>query len=149
MVTNVTMARPKKEHVGKDADTQPFTSYRTLSERARTSDGNDPLGGAMFGIDGRRFEARRFRELVLDYAHHLGGAPTPPQVALLRRCAVLTVWLEDQERAYLDGTKDLPLELYTRGVRAMSDLVRQIGINPTVKDITPDLDQYLKAVSND
>ena len=57
------------------------------------------------GVDGRSWGARRYRELCADHVAHLGGDPTAPQLAIIRRAAQLQVWCEQEEAAFASGER--------------------------------------------
>ncbi len=94
------------------------------------------------GADGRTWAGRRFRELVWEMWNHLGGEPTPPQLAIIRRAAQLQVWAEREEASFADGGS-FNVDAYCTATNTLRRLCADIGYRPNVRDVTPDLDDYL------
>jgi hypothetical protein len=99
-------------------------------------------GTILAGVDMRTHGARRFRELVADLVHHLDGDPTPPQIALVRRAAALSVWCEAQEAAQAAGG-DLDSAAYSSAANTLRRLLSDLGIERRARDVTPSLADYL------
>jgi len=71
-------------------------------------DGGDPArtnGSRILAIDVIRSTAKRFRDLVADYARDLGGEAslTAAEGVLVRQAAVVTVSAEQMQAALLNG----------------------------------------------
>jgi hypothetical protein len=94
------------------------------------------------GVDRRTFGGRRFKELVADLVHHLNDDPTPPQMALIRRAAALSVWCEAQEAAQASGG-ELDIASYTTAANSLRRLLCDLGIERRARDVTPSLVDYL------
>ena len=108
---------------------------------AGTRQGNGCL--LLEGVDGRSWGARRFRELVADLAEHLGGgAITAPQEAIVRRAAQLMVWSEEREAAFARG-EDFDVTTYATVANSLRRLLTDLGLERKVRDVTPDLRDYL------
>jgi hypothetical protein len=99
-------------------------------------------GTIMQGVDMRTHGGRRFRGLVADLAHHLNDDPTPPQLALIRRAAALSVWCEQQEAAQASGG-DLDIAAYSSAANTLRRLLSDLGIERRPRDVTPSLVDYL------
>jgi hypothetical protein len=99
-------------------------------------------GTILAGVDMRTFGGRRFKELVADLVHHLNDDPTPPQLALIRRAAALSVWCEAQEAAQASGG-DLDIAAYSTAANTLRRLLDSLGIERRPRDVTPDLHAYL------
>jgi hypothetical protein len=102
----------------------------------------------MPGVDGRSTWARRLRDLVESHCEDLGGAPTlsEAQRSIVRRAAALTVELESLERRFAlagEATSD-DLDLYSRASSTLRRLLESIGLERKARDVTPDLDTYLR-----
>jgi hypothetical protein len=92
---------------------------------------------------------RRFRDVQHLHLSDLGGpaAVSEAENSLLRRVAVLTVELERLE-AKFSATLDsdaADLDLYQRMTNTLRRLLETLGIKRRPRDVTPDLDSYLKA----
>ena len=96
----------------------------------------------------RTSSGRRYSEVYYDLVDHCGGAPSAPQELLIRRISALNLWCDQQEQLLAQG-KDFEVSLYSTASNSLLRLCEKLGIPPLTRDITPDLDQYLKAVSND
>ena len=97
--------------------------------------------GALHGVDGRSMIARRYKELCLDLAHHLGGDPTSTQLALLRRCAALQAWCEQAEASFAE-TGDLDMPTFSSATNTLRRLTADLGMKRAGKDVT-DLREYI------
>jgi len=77
------------------------------------------------GVDGRKAEARRFRDLCISLAAELGGLSvlTEPDAALVRHAAALTMQSEQMQRAAVRG-QHLDAE---DSVRVSNALIRTLG----------------------
>jgi hypothetical protein len=99
-------------------------------------------GAILQGVDMRTHGGRRFRELVADLAHHLNDDPTPPQLALIRRAAALSVWCEQQEALQASGG-ELDIASYSSAANTLRRLLDTLGIERRPRDVTPSLVDYL------
>lgn len=100
-------------------------------------------GTALAGVDMRTHGGRRYKELAADLVHHLGGDPTAPQFAIIRRAAALAVWCEQQESAQAQGG-DFDVAAYTTAANTLRRLLGDLGLERRLKDATPSLDQFLR-----
>jgi hypothetical protein len=94
--------------------------------------------------DRRGVWSKRFL-LLLD--QHLAefADPTPAQASLCRRCTVLEIGLEGLERRMAAGDDDpVLLDLYARASGSLGRLLRLLGLERKVKDVTPTLAEYLR-----
>jgi hypothetical protein len=124
--------------------TQNKPAARRKLERPKTERSTRTgTGSALLeGVDGRSWHARRFREICADYAEHLGGDPTAPQQAVIRRAAQLEVWAEAAEAAYANG-EDFSIESFTTASNALRRLLVDLGLERKARDITPSLSEYI------
>lgn len=93
------------------------------------------VGAETIGVDLRTRQGRRWRDHVRHLAEQLGGKPTASQGLLLRRCATLTVFLEQAEARMLGGEK-VDQAAYVRNSNAMRGLLIQLGLASKSRDIT-------------
>ena len=86
--------------------------------------------------DGRSAWARRFRSLVEGYGAHIGGAPTLPQQALIRRIAALDIEAERIEGLMAEGS---PVDVaeYARQASTQRRLLQQLGFKASKAPLTP------------
>jgi hypothetical protein len=84
--------------------------------------------GLPASVDGRSVMARRFRDLVADFAGELGGSDdlTPSQASLVRQCAALTVEAERLQSALLSG-EAVGSEI-VRVANALTRLLSALGV---------------------
>lgn len=115
---------------------------RPTNTRSRVSNGSALLPG----IDGRSAWVRRARDLIEDHTHDLGGTDrlSAAERSIVRRCAVLTVELERLEQGFATDTADATaLDLYQRTAGNLRRLLEALGLQRRVRDVVPDLAQYL------
>ena len=125
------------------SDTAQAIAPPKQTHRSRVTNGSALLPG----IDGRSQWARRLRDVVELHIDDLGGRATVSEAerSIVRRIATLTVELERMESAFArdDGAKPADLALYQTTSNTLRRLLESIGIKRRVKDITPELHEYL------
>jgi hypothetical protein len=84
------------------------------------------------GIDGRSPQARRYRDLVADFADELGGQDrlTQAQLAVVRQAAGVTVQCEAMQTDIVNG-KSVDAEQLVRVSNLLARLLGQLGIGKT------------------
>lgn len=97
-------------------------------------------------VDGRSREARRYRDVYAGLVAHLGGEDCISEARrhLAKRAAALIVWAEMAEAALAQG-EALDVAGYTTAINALRRLLGDLGLEPTARDVTPDLQTYLRA----
>ncbi len=101
-------------------------------------------GTILQGVDMRTHGGRRFKELCADLVDHLCDSPTAPQLAIIRRAAALAVWCEQAEAEQAQGG-DFDVASYTTAANTMRRLLSDLGLERRARDITPDLQSYIRA----
>lgn len=110
------------------------TPIAKTKPEAATRQGN---GRAVLpGIDGRSWGARRYRELAADLTEHLGGEPSIPQQAIIRRAVQIQVWCEACEAAFVRG-EDFDIALFSTATNSLRRLLVDLGLERRPKDVTP------------
>lgn len=112
--------------------------------RSRVSNGR---GLFAEGGDERGAWARRFRDLIGDHVADMGGADTlsEAQKSLVRRAATLEVQLEQLEARFSEAPADIAdLNLYSTLSNTLRRLLADIGLERRSKDVTLDLQTYLR-----
>ena len=97
------------------------------------------------GLDGRRAEARRFRDLVVNYLSDAGGADRCSEIklGLLRRLAATTVQAEILEARMVNGEAvDIPT-LCTLASTTLR-LASRLGLERTAREVGPSLGDMLR-----
>lgn len=117
-------------------------THKAPAANFRTKLGN---GAALEGLDMRTSAGRRYSEVYYDLVAHCGGNPTAPQELLIRRISALNLWCDQQEQALAQG-KEFEVSLHSTASNSLARLCDKLGVQPPVRDITPDLGVYLKAV---
>lgn len=100
-------------------------------------------GTILQGVDMRTHGGRRFKELCADLADHLCDSPTAPQLAIIRRAAALAVWCEQAEADQAQGG-DFDVASYTTAANTMRRLLSDLGLERKSRDVTPDLQSYIR-----
>ena len=135
--------------VGKDSPT-PTHGVRSVrlyrpKARSRVTNGR----GLLPNVDGRTIWVRRFRDLLALHLSDLGGSDQASEAekAIVRRIATLIVELERLEMCFAEAGQatDHQLELYQRTANTLRRLLEAVGLQRRPKNVTPTLDQYLKA----
>src|SRR6056297_1807063 len=101
-------------------------------------------GTVLAGVDMRTHGGRRFKELTADLVHHLQTEPTPPQMAIIRRAAALSVWCEGQEALQASGG-EMEITTYSMATNTLRRLMHDLGLHPHSRDVTPTLRDYIDA----
>ena len=116
------------------------------AQRSRVTNGSRLFAE---GGDMRSPWVRRFRDVQYLHLSDLGGsaAVSEAESNLVRRVATLTVQLEALEARFsADTDVDIAtLDAYQRGTNTLRRLLETLGIKRRARDVTPDLDSYLKA----
>ena len=100
------------------------------------------------GVDGRSMWVRRFRDVRALHLADLGGedAVSEAEKSIVRRAACLTVELERMEMMFAqDDAEPWRLEVYSRMAGNLRRLLESVGLQRRAKDITPDLQSYLRS----
>jgi len=100
-------------------------------------------GTILQGVDMRTHGGRRFKELCADLADHLCEDPTAPQLAIIRRAAALAVWCEQAEAEQAQGG-GFDVSSYTTAANTMRRLLSDLGLERRARDVTPDLQSYIR-----
>lgn len=100
-------------------------------------------GTILEGVDMRTHGGRRFKELAADLFEHVGGNPTAPQVAIIRRAAAIAAWCEAQEAAQASGG-DFDIAAYGAAANTLRRLLSDLGYQPPQRDVTPSLQDYIR-----
>lgn len=117
--------------------------HKAPAANFRTKLGN---GAALEGLDMRTSAGRRYSEVYYDLREHCGNAPTAPQELLIRRIAALNLWCDQQEQALATGG-EFEVSLYSTASNTLGRLCDKMGVQPPIRDATPDLSDYLEAVA--
>ena len=91
-------------------------------------------------LDGRTIACRRARELVSSLQADLGGTDhlSEGTKQLVRRAAVLGVFIENSEAAWLAG-QEVALGDYLSAVNSQRRVLTTIGLERHQRDVTPSL----------
>lgn len=95
------------------------------------------------GVDGRSMMARRFREITARIESDLGGDLTEAQRHLTARAATLACWCEERESELAQG-QDFDAGQYATISNALRRLLSDLGLQRVARDVTPDLQTYLR-----
>ena len=101
---------------------------------------------AVGGVDGRSLTARRFRDLIQTFSNDLGGPGviSEGQMQLIRRAAALSIMAESIETDLARGL-DFDVNTYGQVTDRLRRVVETLGLRRQARDVTPSLDQYLRA----
>lgn len=99
-------------------------------------------------LDGRSVTARRYRDIYTGITEDHGGADLMSQVALqlARRYAAASCMLEDIEALLCRGEK-IDIETFVQLAGLQSRLAARLGIARIPRNVTPDLQSYLRTRS--
>jgi hypothetical protein len=90
---------------------------------------------------------RRCRDLIAAHTSDLGGKDhiSQAELSIIRRCATLTVALEQMEVEFARvGAADAnSLDTYQRASSSLRRLLESLGLRRRTKNVVPTLDQYL------
>lgn len=117
-----------------------MTVLPPVNNRTRVANGSSALPG----VDGRTLAARRYREITLQLANDLGGDPSEGQTQIIRRAAMLAIWLENADAKATAGTDDIDIASYTTAANTLSRLVKMLGLERRARDVTPALSDYIR-----
>ncbi|WP_291179612.1 hypothetical protein [Hyphomicrobium sp.] len=99
-------------------------------------------------VDGRSTAMRRYKEVLAQLVSDAGGDPSEAVMLIMRRAATIAVWCEQAEVAMANGGT-LDIAEFTTATNALRRLLIDIGLERRPKDVTPTLDQYLRAKAAD
>ena len=124
----------------------PEADLRKRKGRSKVTNGSAFLPG----IDNRGPWIRRCKDVVAAHMSDLGGPGnvSAAEQSIVRRCAVLTVELEQLESTfalYGEATTD-DLDLYQRTANSLRRLLEAVGLRRRSRDVTPSLAQYLNRI---
>lgn len=120
---------------------------RPAATRSRLTNGSELLPGT----DARSGWARLFKDVVLNLESHCGGVMSEVERMTARRAAALEVELchIEAEFARQRAAGDVPdaatLDLYSRLAGGQRRHLEALGTQRRPRDVTPDLQTYLKA----
>jgi hypothetical protein len=94
--------------------------------------------------DGRTKEARLLRQMREELIRHLGGNVTPPQRAMIERCAMLQLRCAVLDRKILDGTfTEFDAKVYLAFTGSLTRTLARLGLEAaadkprTIEDLFP------------
>ncbi len=124
---------------------ESLSASRPKEAKSRVSNGKTLFLGK---VDGRRPEARRYRDLLESIIGELGGPDkvSETQVQLARRAATMCVHGERIEAAFVQGEKIDTAE-YCSFVNSMARIFVRLGLLPKTEDNSdgrPTLREYLR-----
>jgi hypothetical protein len=112
--------------------------------RDRVTNGNALLGD----IDGRTAWARRYRDLVGIHVADMAGPEliTQRELDLVRHGVALDIELERMAAAWAEAGGSTPeaLDVFQRSLNAIRRTWSTLGLARRSKDVTPDLQTYLR-----
>jgi hypothetical protein len=125
---------------------KPALTARKASARSRVTNGQDLLPG----VDGRRIEARRYRDICAALLSDAGGLDhvTEARLQLLRRFSAACVMAEAIEAELVNG-KPINVTEHSLLSSTLVRLAQRIGINRRSRNITPTLKDYLDDQTDD
>ncbi|HEY7194900.1 MAG TPA: hypothetical protein VH439_14255 [Gemmatimonadales bacterium] len=102
------------------------------------------------GLDGRRAEARRFRDLVLSFISDMGGLDQVSEIklGLLRRLAAATVQAELLEARMVNGEQVDILTLCTLASTTVR-IASRLGLERQAKNVTPTVRDYVSSINSE
>jgi hypothetical protein len=118
--------------------------HKSFARSKITNSGHIP------GLDNRGTWSRRLRDVIALIAADRGGGDVLSEatLAVIRRASVLIVELEQRELRFAEhGATDLQLEQYSRVAGNLRRMLESIGLDRVPKDITPDLQTYVRMKS--
>jgi hypothetical protein len=114
---------------------------RSPTLRSRVTNGTDILPD----IDGRSAIARRFKDIASQILIDQGGDRcSESRKQLIRRFAAASVLAERMEARLANG-EEISVVEHSLLCSTLARLVSRIGIDRVARDITPSLNQYLRA----
>lgn len=114
--------------------------------RARSRVGN---GKALLSkIDLRGVAYREFCDIASDLAAHMGGDVTVVEQAILEETAGMVVWCRGARAAMLRG-EAFDVGEYAKAVNCLRRLLADIGQQRRLRDITPSVEEYIRALDGD
>jgi hypothetical protein len=118
------------------------TARRSPTLRSRVTNGTDILPD----IDGRSAIARRFKDIASQILTDQGGEDrcSESRKQLIRRFAATAVLAERMEARLANG-EEINITEHSLLCSTLARLVSRIGIDRVARDITPSLNQYLRA----
>ena len=104
------------------------------------------IGGGR--VDGRRAEAKRYRDLCAGLASDLGGDLSIAQEQLVRRAAGLSVQCEVLEARLVNGGT-VDVDELCKLTNTLSRVLGQLGLRRIPRDVTPPMDPHTAALMDD
>jgi hypothetical protein len=123
---------------------QPRATYERKSHgRTRVSNRHDILPN----VDGRSLIARRYRDIANAIAIDQGGADrlSEAKLQLIRRFSAAAVLAERMEARLARG-EAIDIQEHALLCSTLTRLVQRIGVNRVAKDITPNLQDYIRSL---
>ena len=124
------------------ADTKPSERKASAQKkpfaRSRYGNGKELLSG----VDQRSLTYREYQDAVADLTSHMGGDPTTVQQAIIEQAAGLMVWQRFKLAETING-QPLDVTAYCTASNTLLRLLREIGQERRLRDITPTIDSYL------
>lgn len=114
------------------------TARKKPHMRSRVGNGKTLLAG----IDQRSLPYREYQDTVADLTHHMGGAPTATEQAMIEEAAGLIVWCRQERLKLLQGS-EFQIGPYTTAVNSLRRLLIDLGLDQRLHDVTPSLEQYI------
>ena len=124
---------------------RPRNAPRSAALRSAVANGKRLIANA----DTHSREYREYRDIVVDLIDHLGSDATVVQRAIAEEAAGLVVWCRNARLELLNGDTGFDITRYTTATNALRRLLADIGQERRLKDITPDLNDYLARKSKD
>jgi hypothetical protein len=113
--------------------------------RSRITNGS----ALLLGVDGRSAWIRRCKDVIAAHVSDLGGEDntSAAERSIIRRASVMTVELERLETKFAraGAAKADDLDLYQRTAGNLRRLLEAVGIQRRPRDVTPTLNEYLRA----
>lgn len=123
---------------------RPRVARARPAQRSRVSNGT----ALLHGVDQRSAWVRRAKDLIGEHIADLGGAEntSAAERSLVRRASVLTVELERLETKFAAAgqASSEDLDLYQRTTGALRRILESLGLERRPRDVTPDLQTYLR-----
>jgi hypothetical protein len=131
-----------------EASSKKMNGHSRLTNRMGVADGAQQF---LEEVDHRTRAARRYKDICEGLARHLGGEEGMSETRrhLSRRAAALIVWCEAEESKLVVENNEIPPfdpAIYATACNSLRRLLLDLGLNPALKDVTPDLQKYLHAL---
>jgi hypothetical protein len=117
---------------------RPANARKPTTNRSRIGTGKT----LMCGIDQRSLSYREYQDAYADLTHHLGGAPTATEEAMIAEASGLIVWCRAQRVLLLTGG-DFQIQPYTTACNSLRRLLVDLGLEQRMTDVTPSIEEYI------